>query len=444
MIKHIIALLFPVLTWNMFAQGIEFQHISLEDAMVKAKVEDKLVFIDFYTVWCAPCRNMALRVFTNDEVGKLFNKEFINIKLDAEKEGLSAARKYRVNAFPTFVFVNADGEMSYRKVGSMSIENTIKVGKEALASTNNNLSLTVLQNKYKEKQNDETFLKVYIRKMIEFREDPTDAIDKWLRIQTEIKEKDAEMMEFLFDHSAYLHINSKAEEILTENYEEFFDIATRDEEKKLTNLKNIMLKNTGETAYRTKNPVLLQSYVDRMKTYPVDKQKDVDYAKFEIDQSLFRNDIASYKKKTVDYMNKLIGAKTIDQIHSSDKLLYEDYRDHKYAPSLSTNQILKKYEKGIEALSLIQKIERNCLQYMQYSDNKSDYKYLKKWMDYGAQLIPEDYDMDNLRAKVLYKEGNKKDALKYKESALHKIPQSDKHYSVLKSEFEKMKLEIEK
>ena len=35
------------------AQGIEFIY-DLDSALAKAKAEDKIVFIDFYTSWCAP------------------------------------------------------------------------------------------------------------------------------------------------------------------------------------------------------------------------------------------------------------------------------------------------------------------------------------------------------------------------------------------------------
>ncbi|OKZ16081.1 MAG: hypothetical protein BHV81_14830 [Butyricimonas synergistica] len=97
----------------------QFRSISLEEALNIAKQERKHVFVDFYTVWCGPCKKMSLEVFNQVEVGKYFNQEFVNLKVDAEKiEGKELAKKYRIGVFPTFVILNADGEEIYRTSGA--------------------------------------------------------------------------------------------------------------------------------------------------------------------------------------------------------------------------------------------------------------------------------------------------------------------------------------
>ena len=46
-----------------FAQGVEFRDISFAGALKAAKAENKTVFMDCYTSWCGPCKNMADKVF---------------------------------------------------------------------------------------------------------------------------------------------------------------------------------------------------------------------------------------------------------------------------------------------------------------------------------------------------------------------------------------------
>lgn len=46
------------------AQQISFvKNCSWEDLKARAQKEDKPIFVDVYTSWCAPCKKMAATVF---------------------------------------------------------------------------------------------------------------------------------------------------------------------------------------------------------------------------------------------------------------------------------------------------------------------------------------------------------------------------------------------
>lgn len=57
MMKRITILLgaFLMVT-NVFAQGITFFEGTWEEALATAKEENKSIFVDTYTDWCAPCK----------------------------------------------------------------------------------------------------------------------------------------------------------------------------------------------------------------------------------------------------------------------------------------------------------------------------------------------------------------------------------------------------
>lgn len=108
--------------------GVRFvENKSFSEILSKAKVENKLVFIDCYTSWCGPCRKMAKDVFPQKEVGDYINGKFVAAKIDMELgEGPSLAKRFDVNAYPTLLFLNAEGEVLHRILGGRSVADFIK------------------------------------------------------------------------------------------------------------------------------------------------------------------------------------------------------------------------------------------------------------------------------------------------------------------------------
>jgi thiol-disulfide isomerase/thioredoxin len=108
------------------SQGIEFRNISLEEAFVKAKQENKPVFLDGFTNHCGACVTMDKNVFPVKEVGDFFNEHFINVKLNFEEgDGPALRKRYKVSAFPTYLLLTENGEELYRYVGSNSVKGFI-------------------------------------------------------------------------------------------------------------------------------------------------------------------------------------------------------------------------------------------------------------------------------------------------------------------------------
>ncbi len=107
---------------------------KLMPILADAKEQNKLVFVDFYTTWCLPCKLMDEDVFTDEDLANYMNKNFINYKVDAEEvNGANLALLYQVVAFPTLLFLDSEGTVLVRKVGAAYQTELKAMGDQALS-----------------------------------------------------------------------------------------------------------------------------------------------------------------------------------------------------------------------------------------------------------------------------------------------------------------------
>jgi len=119
--------------------------LSWEQVKQKAKAENKYIFIDCYTTWCGPCKMMDKEVFIHDSVGLLFNDKFISVKVQMDRtknddafvqtwynEADAIGKQYRIEGFPSFVFLAPNGTVTHKYAGYTTVKNFIEIAQVAL------------------------------------------------------------------------------------------------------------------------------------------------------------------------------------------------------------------------------------------------------------------------------------------------------------------------
>ncbi len=140
---------------------IDFGQTTLEEALERASKSNKLVFVDCYTTYCPPCRTMAATVFKTDSVADFFNATFENVKMNMdEKENKVYMERYLVGAFPSFLLLNAKGELLYKFVGGMPADKFMEHIRLGMNPDNEvvRMNMTYSSGKY-----DDEFMRDYIR-----------------------------------------------------------------------------------------------------------------------------------------------------------------------------------------------------------------------------------------------------------------------------------------
>lgn len=87
-------------------------------ALELAKEQDKLLFIDFYTVWCGPCKQLDKYVFHNDSLKGLLGQQVVLLQYDAEQDTtFHLSKKYHVRSYPTGLLLTPEGRVLTRRSG---------------------------------------------------------------------------------------------------------------------------------------------------------------------------------------------------------------------------------------------------------------------------------------------------------------------------------------
>ena len=98
--------------------GVTFAKLSLQDAMVKAKEQNRLIVIDFFSPTWGGCIELDRSVWQDTEVGKYVNDTYLPLRVDTADEDYPQYREdYSVRGTPTILWLDSEGKEIDRIVG---------------------------------------------------------------------------------------------------------------------------------------------------------------------------------------------------------------------------------------------------------------------------------------------------------------------------------------
>lgn len=92
------------------SRPIEWIHaLDLEDALERARRENKPILADFETDWCIWCKVLDKLTYPDAEVTELISERFVPVKLNAELMPNDLTKKYGVRGYPGIAVIAPDG-----------------------------------------------------------------------------------------------------------------------------------------------------------------------------------------------------------------------------------------------------------------------------------------------------------------------------------------------
>jgi len=110
-----------------------FDWLKLEQAQIAAETDDKIVMVFVEAEWCGICRRMESEIFPDKKIQKIVQEKYhpVTIDLDSREKVVfngremterEFAREMNVQATPTILFLDANGEVMAHQIGYQPVE----------------------------------------------------------------------------------------------------------------------------------------------------------------------------------------------------------------------------------------------------------------------------------------------------------------------------------
>jgi thioredoxin-related protein len=387
--------------------GIAFQKGEFKAILEKAKAEDKLVFMDVFTTWCGPCKMLDRNTFSDEEVGKKFNAQFVSYKLDAEKgEGIDIAAKYAVEAYPNMLFVNGNGELVHRVVGYIPAEELLKNAEVAAQKKANMKPISWYEANYAAKKGDKNFMEGYVTQLKMDGKDNSKQLEEYIGLLSPAEKSSQPAVDLVVEN---------LQQLKGPAYEMLAQIAVNG----LNNLKMKML----ETAIQAKDSKVLAQLVQVIKETE-GENAETQVATIELEYAKATGDTEMVRKKTEDKAISLLKLKDAD-LEKKNLEMYQKYKvqidqelQGQDTTSAEVKQMMQMYKKLV-SYNTANELNNLAWSYVEKMKDKADWSKALEWSARSLELNRDPSFLDTY-ANLLFRVGKQKEAIKIETEAVGK------------------------
>lgn len=401
---------------SIYAQEINFEKGSWQETVAKAKAQSKPIFIDFFTTWCGPCKELEQKVYSKPEVIQKMNANFINFKIDAEKgEGPNLARKFDVSAYPFLVWADKNQNVLLTDAGYMPVNEFLKSVDNALNQYREG-RLEDYETQYRAGKRDSNFLADFINKRHAMVMDSRELVEQYLLAIPASEQTSEKTLKLLSENTFTL--NGKAIELL-QNQVVFkkYGIST------LETVSTTMMEYF-RNALRTKNLDLLERLAGlNLKLNPVEAGRQNERYRMEFYKST--NNTPKYLETAQNLADKYLMNVSKEELNKQNLAHFQEfmlpYRTGKQ-DSVKIGKVrfdaMKKLHSRYASINFASDLDGLAEEFYKNVSEKAILQKAIMWSK-RANEIDETPDYWNTYAHLLYKMGIRSEAIAAEEKALN-------------------------
>jgi thiol-disulfide isomerase/thioredoxin len=278
---------------------------------------------------------MAATVFKEEVVGDYYNGNFINMKIDMEKgEGPELARKYQVRAYPTFFFVDENGEVVSKATGGKATKQFLQLGENALKKYDKSGDFAI---EYEAGERSPDLLRKYAYALMASKKEHLKIANEYLNTQEDLTSEDN--LNAIYDFMS--ESDSRIFDLFIENKAALIKLKT--EKKVMQRIEAACLVSVEKAAaYKYQN--LAEEAKVKMKENYAAKAKEFSL-KADMIYGLGTTDAGLYVKASKKYLKKY-AKNNASELHNISRNILTTFKDDTKALKLAEKWSKKAAEKS--------------------------------------------------------------------------------------------------
>jgi tetratricopeptide (TPR) repeat protein len=329
-----------------------------------------------------------------------------------------------VEAYPTYLFVDANESLLYKSIGSMPAEKFIAEADLAMASLKDEKPLSVWDKEYADGKRGADFLLAYMEKRNKIKMSNAEVLEEYLKTQSAEELSSDKNLILMVDNVA--SVESKAFETLMQNKEK---IMSARGDRRFINFPFRMsdiVRRTAAKATKNQDKALIEKCIEANKKIydnPMMSQL-AEKANTDIYMKFYKaaKDKANFWQTASTYIDKYVMSKSTESVRKIDDGNYERFMQiYRTGMRDSTKderfQEMKKMMSKSESKSTASELNNAAWSAIELFDDKETLEKVAPWLERALVLNKQAYILDS-QAHLFFKMGKKKQAIEVEKEAI--------------------------
>lgn len=407
-----LALIFLSFCQTLSAQGIEFETGSWPEAIRKARKQRKLLFLHIDAPDCQHCNEVATKGFSSPALREKFAVNFVSYRTRSDEEvGRKALSRYEMKSTGS-IFLDGDENLLLKHPGTTSFALAYLEAADKALVRRNETPIGVLEKQYASGNRQAAFLRNLVARRSELGLANDDVLDEYVRALPPDSLRTLSLQTFLFGQGPVL--GSQADSVMHLDQERLNLVYASVAYEKAVETNNRIISKSAAKAIRERN--------QRLAFRTASFARATHQPNFQRGQRAFDWHLMNYHRGIADtavylalaqgYYNRHLMTVNVDSIRRLDEAVFQQRMAAPPKPGVT------RFVAHQQVGQMTRELNEGAMSFVDMARRPEHWETALQWSARALEFSPEDSNVMDTHARLLYKLGRREEAITWMQKAI--------------------------